>query len=794
MSSSRPHPSPSNNELPSSVSGFRRLLPGPISNSEDTSSGSGQGPSLQPRLLPRANVTKIACESCRKRRAKCSGERPKCKACIDRGLECHYQASDRDLHILKRSYDEIQEKANIYERLYHLLRNLPERESHDILRRLREGPDVATTMLHVNNGDLLLQLASAPETRLCNGQTVDDIPEWLGGVLPLGGDGLLTVAPRSDDDANRDDASASASASAGGASGAASSPLDMGPQDASTVATQKSALRSDLGQSNPWHSSTHSQTSSMRSNRQAKAMSSAKSRRALSQSRIASWAESMQTDHTPDGLPRSHGLGQVLFTLDKPELKHSTKTWTTITNDINLILHLLALYFCWEYPIFASLSKEHFLRDFRDGRHRYCSPLLVNALLALGCRFSTHPKTRANSEDLHSAGDHFFKESRRLFDEETDHHSFTTIQALGIMSIREASCGRGSESRYYAGQSIQLAFEMALHRTHDEGDKDELAVQLATFWGAFSLDKRHSGFLTRTMLRCEQRSNERSVYQCFCELSKLIHQSLYLLYSPGKPLTARGLLSIYTEYLDWYDRIPEVLRLGHNFTPAVLFVHMYYQFAILLLFRPLIKLRIIESGVSPRDVCLQAANAMQGFLTSYSWLYTLKRAPSFVPYFALTSSIMHLAIMATTVLTNESDMALRSDPNVSEAVKQGIASLAEMTPYHHIAEQAPYILRYLAKKWNIDVDIDTGAALNPEEYERLVRPFVGNLDLFAPTMVAEDFVFDLGAGKDVEERTSRQVGKAAESMEDLLFLPFVMQGRPMLSKGNELEEAGFAVL
>ncbi|KAM0304257.1 hypothetical protein ACHAPM_002334 [Fusarium culmorum] len=237
MSSSRPHPSPSNNELPSSVSGFRRLLPGPISNSEDTSSGSGQGPSLQPRLLPRANVTKIACESCRKRRAKCSGERPKCKACIDRGLECHYQASDRDLHILKRSYDEIQEKANIYERLYHLLRNLPERESHDILRRLREGPDVATTMLHVNNGDLLLQLASAPETRLCNGQTVDDIPGWLGGVLPLGGDGLLTVAPRSDDDANRGDASASASASAGGASGAASSPLDMGPQDASTVAT-----------------------------------------------------------------------------------------------------------------------------------------------------------------------------------------------------------------------------------------------------------------------------------------------------------------------------------------------------------------------------------------------------------------------------------------------------------------------------------------------------------------------------------------------------------------------------
>ena len=69
---------------------------------------------------------------------------------------------------------------------------------------------------------------------------------------------------------------------------------------------------------------------------------------------------------------------------------------------------------------------------------------------------------------------------------------------------------------------------------------------------------------------CEQPSNVRSVYKCFCELSELVHQSLYILHSPGRPLTSRDLLGIYTQYLDWYDRIPVVLRLGHNFTPAVL--------------------------------------------------------------------------------------------------------------------------------------------------------------------------------------------------------------------------------
>jgi hypothetical protein len=168
-----------------------------------------------------------------------------------------------------------------------------------------------------------------------------------------------------------------------------------------------------------------------------------------------------------------------------------SRTWTAVTGDSGLVQHLLSLYFCWEYPTFASLSKEHFLKDFMEGRPRFCSAILVNALLALGCRFSSRPNTRANPNNPHTSGDHFFKECQRLYFEEQNHHNLTTIQALGIMSIREASCGRDSESWYYAGQSIRLAIEMGLHRTQDDdgGDPDEIAVQSATFWGAFALDQ-----------------------------------------------------------------------------------------------------------------------------------------------------------------------------------------------------------------------------------------------------------------------------------------------------------------
>ncbi|KAJ0161610.1 Nitrogen assimilation transcription factor nit-4 [Colletotrichum tanaceti] len=323
------------------------------------------------------------------------------------------------------------------------------------------------------------------------------------------------------------------------------------------------------------------------------------------------------------------------------------------------------------------------------------------------------------------------------------------------------------------------------------------------------------GFHTRMMRSAEQPSNVRSVYKCFCELSELVHQSLYILHSPGRPLTSRDLLGIYTQYLNWYDRIPEVLRLGHNFTPAVLFAHMYYHFAILLLFRPLIKLRIIGSKLLPRDVCGQAADAIQGLLRSYSQLYTLRRTPSFVPYFVLTSSIMHLAIGAACAPQQKGFEATAQanvdppaqppyPPRVVEAIKQGIRDLEEMAPCHHFAEQALNILRYLAKKWNIDVDMGETVRSNAE-YAHLVRPYTSSLNFFAPNVIEDDFICAWGGSTDETEmpnpemamgakRTETEmpsVSRAAKVLENPLFWPFPMQGRPMLPTGRELEKAGF---
>lgn len=321
-------------------------------------------------------------------------------------------------------------------------------------------------------------------TRIRSGQSVEGISEWLGGSLPSGGGALPTFSPPSGlppprptlpplsgitTDLNFGDGNPN-NALPGGYG-----PLSMGPQ--------YSQKNNDYDHNSPWAFSSQSQTQSTRSSSHPDVMNWTSD--APSQNRVGSW---VLDQSSPVDSGRYRGMDQILAPLDSPGMKSPPTTWTAITADSSLVQHLLALYFCWEYPTFASLSKEHFLKDFLDGRSRYCSPILVNALLALGCRFSTQPNTRANANDPTTSGDHFFAEALRLFAKETNHHNLTTIQALGIMAIREASCGRDSESWYYAGQSVRMAIELGLHRLSGDGDTDELAVQAATFWGAFALD------------------------------------------------------------------------------------------------------------------------------------------------------------------------------------------------------------------------------------------------------------------------------------------------------------------
>lgn len=129
------------------------------------------------------------------------------------------------------------------------------------------------------------------------------------------------------------------------------------------------------------------------------------------------------------------------------------------------------------------------------GRSKYCSPLLVNAILSLACHYTSRPEVRSDLGDPSTCGDHFFREAKALLlEEEEDNPSITVAQALGIMSLREAGKGRDSSGWMYAGRAIRVAMDLGLQipinsETGKHFSHSEIEVRKITLWGLYLIDK-----------------------------------------------------------------------------------------------------------------------------------------------------------------------------------------------------------------------------------------------------------------------------------------------------------------
>ena len=194
---------------------------------------------------------------------------------------------------------------------------------------------------------------------------------------------------------------------------------------------------------------------------------------------------------------------------------------------------------------------------------------------------------------------------------------------------------------------------------------------------------------------------------------------------------------------------------------------MYYHTAILLLFRPFVKLNITGSGVSPRDLCQQAADTISILLKSYSDLYTLERTPSFVPYFVLASTITHV-------------ITLGNQQSGPEKLQAAVADLRQMESCHGFANRALNIVRFLITHWDVTFTmLHSDEEDSDQDFAALCQSSSSSMNFFCPNVDSTDIVNGIGP-----------VPPGGTP----LFWPFPMQGRPLISSdGTSLGEAGFSV-
>ncbi|GAP85971.1 putative nitrogen assimilation transcription factor nit-4 [Rosellinia necatrix] len=423
-------------------------------------------------------------------------------------------------------------------------------------------------------------------------------------------------------------------------------------------------------------------------------------------------------------------------------------SWSNVTNDPDVVIHLLNMYFNWHYPYFTTLSRNLFYRDFLKGRRHvashktaYCSSLLVNAMLALGCHFTNVASAYAIIGDSWTKGDHFFGEAKRLIvdNDEYEKPRLTTVQALVLMSVREAGCGREAKGWVYSGMSFRMAQDLGLNMNlggingdPENLDEKEVDARRVTFWGCFLFDKCWSNYMGR-LPQLPQNSYSVPKYDVFPEedaegwcpytdagfdenskqpartrtiglqlstLCEISSDLLLFFYHPnhigrssGKAVELKKLSELHRRLEEWHKRLPAELEPKDGQLPNVILMHMFFHLQYIHLFRPFLryapKTSPLPPHVSPRRICTAHAGAISKLMRLYKKTYNLRQICNIAVYMLHSACTIHLL--------NLPEKTAKRD------IIHGIKHLEEIAEDWLCGRRSLSIISVSSRKWRVEL-------------------------------------------------------------------------------------------
>ncbi|OKL57428.1 hypothetical protein UA08_07042 [Talaromyces atroroseus] len=288
---------------------------------------------------------------------------------------------------------------------------------------------------------------------------------------------------------------------------------------------------------------------------------------------------------------------------DIPIFKVPAKPWTTVTDDDDLVSHLVSLWFTWSNPFENYVHRESFIKDMQAAQLdcNYCSPFLVNAILAEASALSDYIEVSASADDMASRGDKFIKEAKTLLVKIDDIANLPTIQGLAALSVVMAMVGKDRTGWMYLGLARRATeeFEKQLAQGGIRNAEDPISYAL---WGMFSIITTFSVSLQRyepkdlpkyppPKLSHGASWDTWSPYPRQAEpvpahLSCISHgwSDLTIILGKIESDVSSVLENCHKELRTWESNLPECIKTDSASVPHVLYLHMQYHSIIMQMF------------------------------------------------------------------------------------------------------------------------------------------------------------------------------------------------------------------
>ena len=220
-----------------------------------------------------------------------------------------------------------------------------------------------------------------------------------------------------------------------------------------------------------------------------------------------------------------------------------------------------------------------------------------------------------------------------------------------------------------------------------------------------------------------------------------------MFFAPTVPLSGGILVEEYQKYLDWKASLPSILQVTEDASPHILCLQyvfymqlvigqangifsMYYWAAVLLLFRPFLKAKILSRpDLVPRELARTAADKISEIWEQHRKLYNYSGIYMFQVHCLLTACTIHIISIPSPSPTNHFTRACSAFQDLSERNEWARSSIR--------------ILRNLSRRWNLILPKDAEAALyrdvqdHPESPE--LQPAISPPSFMQPTNPANAF-------------------------------------------------------